>query len=342
MNIWWNNKVGKVKEFWTWITDNSEGWWTSVNTWWNGRVGKVKEFWTWVTDNSAGWWSDVQKWWNNKVGKVSEFWTWVTDNSSGWWSDVQKWWNGKVGKVSEFWTWVTDNSDSWWSDVKTWWNNKVGNAGNFSTDVNDDSYFWWEKVKNWWNGYSNYYTLGNFDVSVNNNAESWWEDVKSWWNNAAGYLTTTLSIKLPKLEIDWDSVEWLGHTFTYPKFSISWYAKGAILDGAQIFGMLGDRFLGGGEAGQEAVLPLDQHTEWMDSIAEKVKNSLPNEDEYSSFKKALVEFYGDYVEAAMNQLVIDMKRQADKSESTTVQIGNKTVKDTLITQQRADGYSFVR
>ena len=41
-----------------------------------------------------------------------------------------------------------------------------------------------------------------------------------------------------------------------PKFSVDWYANGGILTQPTIFGMQGGRFLGGGEAGAEAVLPL--------------------------------------------------------------------------------------
>lgn len=41
-----------------------------------------------------------------------------------------------------------------------------------------------------------------------------------------------------------------------PDFGVQWYAKGGILNGAQIFGSMGDDWLGGGEAGPEAVLPL--------------------------------------------------------------------------------------
>lgn len=41
-----------------------------------------------------------------------------------------------------------------------------------------------------------------------------------------------------------------------PHLSVSWYRKGAILQGAQIFGNIDDTLLGGGEAGPEAVLPL--------------------------------------------------------------------------------------
>ena len=42
-----------------------------------------------------------------------------------------------------------------------------------------------------------------------------------------------------------------------PSLSVSWYAKGAVLDGATIFGMSGGSLLGGGEAGPEAVAPID-------------------------------------------------------------------------------------
>lgn len=51
-----------------------------------------------------------------------------------------------------------------------------------------------------------------------------------------------------------------------PKFDIQWYAKGGILQGAQLFGMLGDTALGGGEAGPEAVLPLNGFYENLRSI----------------------------------------------------------------------------
>ena len=43
-----------------------------------------------------------------------------------------------------------------------------------------------------------------------------------------------------------------------PNFSVSWYKQGGILTGAQIFGMSGNTLLAGGEAGQEAVLPLSE------------------------------------------------------------------------------------
>ena len=41
-------------------------------------------------------------------------------------------------------------------------------------------------------------------------------------------------------------------------------------------------------------------------------------------------------------LMDDMRRQADKKEQTIVHVGNRTIKDAVTTQERADGYRFVR
>jgi len=47
-----------------------------------------------------------------------------------------------------------------------------------------------------------------------------------------------------------------------PKFGVTWGAKGGILDGATL--------IGGGEAGREALLPLDRNTGWMDDLAARL------------------------------------------------------------------------
>jgi phage-related protein len=54
-----------------------------------------------------------------------------------------------------------------------------------------------------------------------------------------------------------------------PKLSLSWYAKGGIMDGPTLFGMAG------GEAGPEAILPLDPFWRKMDEIANSIRQT-PN------------------------------------------------------------------
>ena len=54
-----------------------------------------------------------------------------------------------------------------------------------------------------------------------------------------------------------------------PKFSISWNAKGGVFDKPTLFGY-GNGLQGIGEAGAEAVVPLENNTEWLDKIADKL------------------------------------------------------------------------
>lgn len=54
-----------------------------------------------------------------------------------------------------------------------------------------------------------------------------------------------------------------------PKFSIDWYANGGVFDSPTLFNYGGG--IGGlGEAGAEAVVPLEKNTEWLDKIAERL------------------------------------------------------------------------
>lgn len=85
-------------------------------------------------------------------------------------------------------------------------------------------------------------------------------------------------LRLPHLSVEWDPVDNVLAKFfgvsAFPRLSVQWFAKGGILEGAQIFGRMGSTLLGGGERGREAVLPLDTNTGWMDVLANRIAQSL--------------------------------------------------------------------
>ena len=58
-----------------------------------------------------------------------------------------------------------------------------------------------------------------------------------------------------------------------PTFSVSWFRDGGILYGAQLFGQMGNKMLGGGEAGPEAVLPLTRFYHELETILGKQRSS---------------------------------------------------------------------
>ena len=58
-----------------------------------------------------------------------------------------------------------------------------------------------------------------------------------------------------------------------PKFSIDWYAKGGVFDKPTLFSG-GGRLGGLGEAGAEAIVPLENNTQWLDKIADKLSSKM--------------------------------------------------------------------
>lgn len=60
-----------------------------------------------------------------------------------------------------------------------------------------------------------------------------------------------------------------------PKLSIKWNAEGGVFDRPTIV-PYGNTLQGLGEAGAEAIVPLEKNTQWLDKIAEKLASKQPN------------------------------------------------------------------
>ena len=72
-------------------------------------------------------------------------------------------------------------------------------------------------------------------------------------------------LKLPHLQVQWQDAGALAQFFgirQIPHLSVSWYAKGGIVDGATL--------IGAGEAGKEAIVPLERNTQWVTMVANEL------------------------------------------------------------------------
>lgn len=73
--------------------------------------------------------------------------------------------------------------------------------------------------------------------------------------------------KLPSFHIDWKSKEIFGKSFKYPAgFGITWHAKGGVFGGPSVIGV--------GEAGPEAVVPLDALWTKFAQMADSIVNGV--------------------------------------------------------------------
>lgn len=66
------------------------------------------------------------------------------------------------------------------------------------------------------------------------------------------------NLKIPKITVSGGKAPFgIAGKGSLPSFNVKWNAQGAVLNQPAIFGRMGDTFLGGGEAGPEAVAPID-------------------------------------------------------------------------------------
>lgn len=88
--------------------------------------------------------------------------------------------------------------------------------------------------------------------------------------NAFNFSWSLPPLKLPHLSI---SGSFSINPPSVPSFGISWYAEGGILNAPTIFGAAGGKLLGGGEAGPEAVLPIDKLEGYIENVMERNENN---------------------------------------------------------------------
>lgn len=131
-------------------------------------------------------------------------------------------------------------------------------------------------ISNVWNGISS--TISNVLNGISNTVSNVWTGIKNSIGNAIngakdlvssaisaikGLFNFSVSwphIPLPHFSVSGSAnpLDWLSQGV--PSISIEWYAKGGIMTKPTIFGANGNSLMVGGEAGNEAVLPLNDQT----------------------------------------------------------------------------------
>lgn len=106
-------------------------------------------------------------------------------------------------------------------------------------------------------------TISNVMNSAKNIVSSGLSKIKGFFSNC--------HLSLPKIRLPHFSIngKLSLNPPSVPKISVSWHKKGGIMTQPTIFGARNNTLLAGGEAGQEAILPLDNFYNYLDSKLDK-------------------------------------------------------------------------
>ncbi|MET1825014.1 phage tail tape measure protein [Enterococcus faecalis] len=125
--------------------------------------------------------------------------------------------------------------------------------------------------------------------------------------NAVKNIFKSLRLKFPKIELPpmphfdlkWSSKKIFGKNISYPSgIDVKWFADGGILTKPTIFGASGNKLLGGGEAGKEAVAPLDKLMGYIQTAVDKSLSKQQTSDEIHLHLTA----YGNLPKETLDQI----------------------------------------
>ena len=186
--------------------------------------------------------------------------------------ETSKYINIETGEIKKNW-------QVWGEDIakrarETWENIKTGASEKWEEIKNVFS-FWGNNIKEWWNTewapkFTKKYWKDKFNsildsakevlADLKKRFEGWRAKIKTphmYWDNKDGFNTSGLIKK---------ALEALNLPTVIPKLKVRWLATGGILDRAQ--------FIGAGEAGAEAIVPLERNLGWLKKLAEQIVNEM--------------------------------------------------------------------
>lgn len=238
-------------------------------------------------------WGAISEWlqstWDACAAWLSELWTNIVTTATTAWSNFTAW-------LSEIWSSVVSTGQSLWSSFTS----ALSNI--FSSLISGAQSLWssfTSTLSNLWSGLvstgSNLFnnlgsTISGIFNGILSTASSIWNSIKSTISNAIDGAKNAVSNAIQAIKnlfnfnINWPHIplphfyvsgsanplDWLSQGV--PSIGIEWYAKGGIMTKPTLFGMNGNRAMVGGEAGAEAILPLNKST--LGAIGQSIANTM--------------------------------------------------------------------
>jgi len=238
-------------------------------------------------------WGTISEWlqstWDAFAAWLSELWTNIVTIATTAWSNFTAW-------LSEIWSSVVSTGQSLWSSFTSTLSNI------FSSLISGAQSLWssfTSTLSNLWSGLvstgSNLFnnlssTISGIFNGILSTASSIWNSIQSTISNAIDGAKDAVGSAIEAIkgffnfEFRWPHIpvphfritgstnpfDWLSGGL--PSIDVKWFAKGGIMTKPTLFGMNGNRAMVGGEAGAEAILPLNKST--LGAIGQSIANTM--------------------------------------------------------------------
>ena len=192
--------------------------------------------------------------WNTIKGVFAVVKSVLSGDFKGAWEAIK----GIVGTWANYFKNIWSNIKNVFANVKSWFSSTFSAA--------------WSAVKNIWSSVGSFFsgviskvksTFSKATTIIATPFKSAIDKVKGFFNN--------LKLKFPNIKLPHFKItgKFDIKKLTVPKLSIQWYKDGGIMTRPTIFGMNGSSLMAGGEAGPEAILPIDRLEGYVSNAVEK-------------------------------------------------------------------------
>ncbi|ONG66489.1 phage tail tape measure protein [Bacillus cereus] len=246
----------------------------------------VQEAWNWVKEQIGELVSWLNSQWETVKSYTSAAWNLVKQYVI---QPVQELWNATKEKLNDLANWILGNWAKIQSYTLTAWNlvykyiiDPVISAYNSAKEKFNDMYNTarekFDSVKN--AAQEKFDAAKRFIVDPIKDAvekvQGFIEKIKGFFNNLTLKIPKPEMPKMPHFSLETSTKNILGKDITYPSgIGVQWRAKGGIFTRPTIFGMNNGQLQGAGEAGNEAVLPLNKKT--LGAIGEGIAATMSTE-----------------------------------------------------------------
>lgn len=272
----WQSLVDGAGQIWQGLVDFFSNLWTSikdtVSSAWEGVKSALTTAWNSIVSAAQGIWNGLVAFFNVLWGSIAIIFqvAWLaiyTPLRTAWevfWAFTQGFWQSIADFFSSLWEGIKSVATSVWSSISSFLSGVWNGISSTASSV--------------FNGIKN--TVSNVFNGIRGVASSVWNGVKSTISNAIngardavrnaidaikGFFNFKISwphIPMPRFKASgsMNPLDWIKNPSTKPQFGVEFYKKGGIMTSPTLFGMNGNNAMVGGEAGDEAVLPLNDKT----------------------------------------------------------------------------------